>query len=84
MKSFGQRSMILRLAVLLSSLVALSFGALSWQQVDREYRFGIEDLDRRARTTAHRMAPAALEALREEAEPVGRQNLRSGRVPSGY
>jgi trehalose-6-phosphate synthase/HAMP domain-containing protein len=65
MKTFAQRSMILRLAVLLSSLVALSFGVLSWQQVEREFRFGIEDLDRRARTTAHRMSPSALEALRE-------------------
>src|SRR5688500_15588127 len=75
MKTFAQRSTILRLALLLSSLVGISFGFLSWQQVDREYRFGIEDLDRRSRTTAHRMAPAALEALQEAEFKISRMGL---------
>ncbi len=53
----------MRFGILIAGVAGVTTATISWQQIDREHRAGFEDLGRRANLLAHRLAPAATDAL---------------------
>ncbi len=53
----------LRFGVLIAVLAGVATATISWQQIAGEHRAGLDDLGRRANLLAHRLSPAAVDAL---------------------
>jgi trehalose 6-phosphate synthase len=57
----------LRLAAVAAGLAGLAIGLMTWQQVEREFAQGLDDLERRSRTLTHRLVPDVQRALDDPA-----------------
>ena len=75
MASRPQLARSLRLGFLIAAIIGATMGTLAWQQVDRERRTDLDDVNRRAQALARQLAPVATKAL-ELPDAVARQELK--------